>query len=116
MKALWLILFPFLVISAERRIEVKLPPNSTGHEILIVNYDDEKSAHATLKIKSAKKEYNVSGFYCIKKHDHLLCVGDDDSGNFKIYQGALEIDYIHINEDGEHFIEYKGPKGRLPFR
>lgn len=116
MKALLLILIPIISFAADRQIEVRLPANPVGHEKLTIIYNDEKNDHAKIKIKGKLKEYDVSGFYCMKQVDHFLCVGDDDSGNFKIYKGALEIDYIHINENGENFIEYKGPKGRLPFR
>lgn len=117
MRALLLLLvIPFLCMAKERRIEVRLPANSVGHEKITITYDDEKNSHAQLKIKGKTKDYDVSSFYCMKKSDHFLCVGDDDAGNFKIFKDAVEIDYIHINENGENFIEYKGPKGRLHYR
>ncbi len=115
MKALVLLVFPFLCLASERRIEVRLPANPVGHERVIITYDDQKNSHAQVKIKGKAKEYDLSVFYCMKKSDHFLCVGDDDAGRFKIYKDSVEIDSININESGENFIEYKGPKGRLSY-
>lgn len=115
MKALVLVFLPLIAMAAERQIQVDLPANPVGHKQIIINYDDEKNAHATLHIKGKEKNYDLSGFYCMKESDHFRCVGDDDSGRFRIYKDVIEIETILINDMGEDFIRYHGPKAPIPY-
>ena len=99
-----------------RHIEVRLPPNQADQESLSISYNPIKNDFAALTLKTKSKSFVATGFYCQVKKKHILCSGNDDTGNFTIDSDSVKIDYLIFGLENEQVIKVNAPKVPLVFR
>jgi hypothetical protein len=69
---------------------VEFKKNKAGHKFFKTQIPTLKAQETNFTFMTKNKKYSTS-FYCMKNRDHYECVGDDDSGKYKIYK-----DYITL--------------------